>query len=43
MRANAGLLKHGLYTPPASGTPARTAPPPEPSHPGNPEHGARER
>ena len=36
MRANADLLKHGLYTPPTPGTPARTAPSPEPSHAGNP-------
>ncbi len=43
MRANADLLKHGLYTPPAPSTPARAASPPEPSHAGNPERGSRER
>jgi TetR/AcrR family transcriptional regulator, regulator of cefoperazone and chloramphenicol sensitivity len=42
MRANADLLKHGLYTPPAPSPPARTSPT-EPSHTGNPERGPRER
>jgi AcrR family transcriptional regulator len=43
MRANADLLKHGLYTPPAPSTPARAASPPEPGHAENPEHRPRER
>jgi AcrR family transcriptional regulator len=43
MRANADLLKHGLYTPPVPSTPARTVPPPETSHAGNPERGSGER
>jgi TetR/AcrR family transcriptional regulator, regulator of cefoperazone and chloramphenicol sensitivity len=43
MRANADLLKHGLYTPPAPSTPAQTASPPEPSHAENPERRPRER
>jgi hypothetical protein len=43
MRANADLLKHGLYTPPTPSTPTRAASPPEPGHAGNPERRSRER
>ena len=35
MRANADLLKHGLYTAPAPSTPPRTGSPPEPGRAGN--------
>jgi TetR/AcrR family transcriptional regulator, regulator of cefoperazone and chloramphenicol sensitivity len=41
MRANADLLKHGLYTPPTPSTPTPTASPPEPGQTGNLERRSR--